>query len=580
MSNLLGFRLTNHPKVIETGLGFIIMGQYYTKADLDPVSLEGQNIDGGDNILNLHNVVYLDDTAREGLRDRMFKITKDEYFPDRYYFVVNGHYSDYNPTFPYLCVSEEKDDKITILATLSGQNKEWYQIVDQDNDFIYITWRMLDGHTCGMSRIDKEFFTETEIFSIPTTTRSVPDFMFKDEVYIFISVRNVNATIYLFRYNKSAKTFMSKMKAANQDITFYSCNPTQHASGSWYERRNYVTPITHEKLFPQNCIIRHDDCYASGNVRAIVIPQRYNQNFFLSNAGRNTSSSWVNSTGFETEETTADSVKHWGHNGFRYSINTAQSNRNHGSFILNPDVAFENNNWYYALGNNYKNANFTRLTHDTNYNTYRYWIIDNKYLCLMMYEESNGHTGHITYQGILVCTIESVTNITPVALTRVTTAKEIITMCYTTDKKVLLIGYKNEFELYKWDGTKYIPTNIDITDVVSAGFDMLDRLWYQKTDGSVHTVNLTDPQTISLKFEKGYYTYIDENIDTYVTFSALDHLGDPAHGIYELELSGNIIFTDTGEKTYRVQYSGEDIQVNVSIVGPKTITCKTTFISP
>lgn len=580
MSNLLGFRLTNHPKVIETGLGFIIMGQYYTKPDLDPVSLEGQNIDGGDNILNLHNVVYLDDAAREGLRDRMFKITKDEYFPDRYYFVVNGHYSDYNPTFPYLCISEEKDDKITILATLSGQNKEWYQIVDQDNDFIYITWRMLDGHTCGMSRIDKEFFTETEIFSIPTTTRSVPDFMFKDEVYIFISVRNINATMYLFRYNKSAKTFMSKTKAANQDVTFYTVASPNIDKGSGYcYRRNYVVPITHEKLFPQNCIIRHDDCYVSGNIRSIFVPQRYNANFFLSNIQQHHSGWPSNSTGLENEEYTSDVAGTRWH-GNIFVVNTGNTNRNHGSFILNTDVAFENNNWYYALGNNYKNANFTRLTHDVNYNTYRYWIIDNKYLCLMMYEESNSHTGHITYQGILVCTIQSATDITPVALTRVTTAKEIITMCYTTDKKVLLIGYKNEFELYKWNGTKYIPTNIDIIDVVSAGFDMLDRLWYQKTDGSVHTVNLTDPQTISLKFEKGYYTYIDENIDTYVTFSALDHLGDPAYGIYELELSGNIIFTDTGEKTYRVQYSGEDIQINVSIVGPKTITCKTTFISP
>lgn len=574
MSNLLGFRLTNHPKVIETGLGFIIMGQYYTKADLDPVSLEGQNIDGGDNILNLHNVVYLDDTAREGLRDRMFKITKDEYFPDRYYFVVNGHYSDYNPGNPYLCVSEEKDDKITILATISSLNKEWYQIVDQDNDFIYVTWRMLNGHTCGMSRIDKEFYTETEIFSIGTTTRSVPDFMFKDEVYIFISVRNVNASIYLFRYNKSAKTYMSKIKAANQDVTFYSVNPPNY--GESY--RGYVTLITHEKLFPQNCIIRHDDCFISGNVRSIFIPQRYNSNLFLANGGWKTGSS-----GLASEEYTADSFGER-YNGYGNTttkhVNTAQSNRNHGSFILNTDIAFENNNWYYALGNNYRNANFTRLTHDANYNTYRYWIIDNKYLCLMMYEESNGHTGHITYQGILVCTIESATNITPIALTRVTTAKEIITMCYTTDKKVLLVGYKNEFELYKWDGTKYIPTNIDNVDVVSAGFDSLDRLWYQKTDGSVHTMNLTDPQTVTLKFEKGYYTYIDEDINTYVTFTASNYLGEPAHGVYELELSGNIVFTDTGEKTYRVQYSGEPIQVNVTIVGPKTITCKTTFISP
>jgi hypothetical protein len=54
--NTLDFSLKNHPRIIETGIGFIVMGQYYTKGDLKPVSIEGANLTGGDNILNLNNV--------------------------------------------------------------------------------------------------------------------------------------------------------------------------------------------------------------------------------------------------------------------------------------------------------------------------------------------------------------------------------------------------------------------------------------------------------------------------------------------------------------------------------------------
>lgn len=569
--NILNFNLGEHPKVIETGLGFIIMGQYYTKSNLDPVTLEGYSIQGGDNILNLHNTVFLADNAREGLRDRMFKITKDTFIEDRYYFMVNGHYSDVNSTTPYLCISEEKDEQITILASVSAENREWYQIVDQDGDYIYVTWKDLSGHICGMSRIDKETFEETEIFNQTSTTRAVPDFMFKDDVYIYISVRLVNATIALFRYNKSEQTYLTKTKNAAQDVAFYSVSPAVQGGTAY---RNYITPITNEKLFPQNCIIRHDDCYIDGLTRSIVIPQRYNDKMFLSNGMRDT-----NSTGLESEEYTNNTFNWVWSSGNTWTVNTTASNRNHGSFILNTATAFENNNFYYALGSNYRKPEFTRLTHEANYNTYRYWIIDNTHLCLMMYEESNTKAGHITYQGLLVCTIQNTTNLTITKLDRITTAKEIVTMCYTTDKKTLIIGFKNEFLLYKWNGTQYVTTGITVTDVVSAGFDELDRLWYQKSDGSVHVVNMTDPHTVTTTFEKAYYMYSGTNIPTYITFSAKDFLGNTANGVYELELIGDAVFEETNTKIYKFEFTENECQINIIIKGSKAITCKTTFVS-
>jgi len=120
--------------------------------------------------------------------------------------------------------------------------------------------------------------------------------------------------------------------------------------------------------------------------------------------------------------------------------------------------------------------------------------------------------------------------------------------------------------------------NKTISGVVNAGFDALDRLWYQKVDNTIHVQNLDDPCIVNMKFERNYYTYEGTPINTFITFEAANFLAQPAYGKYILTLSGNAKFTDSGTYTHEFIYSGGPVQINMIVYGPERITCNTKFI--
>ena len=121
---------------------------------------------------------------------------------------------------------------------------------------------------------------------------------------------------------------------------------------------------------------------------------------------------------------------------------------------------------------------------------------------------------------------------------------------------------------------KYVDAGIDIVDCTSVGFDELYRIWYQRTDTSVHVVNLSDAQSVQMKFEKNYYEYSGTTINTYIEFSALNYLNEDMEGTFHLLMTGSAVFAENNTSELTFYYNGtgkQQIAINITGANPITI---------
>ena len=153
-------------------------------------------------------------------------------------------------------------------------------------------------------------------------------------------------------------------------------------------------------------------------------------------------------------------------------------------------------------------------------------------------------------------------------------------MVYNSDKTILLVGYKNNFEIWKLNTSThlYANTGLAYSNIRCVGFDKLDRIWYQTLTNGVHYLSLNDPVKVTLKFEKQFYTYINEDIESYITFAAIDAFNNKALGNYVLILHGNVYFKDTNNQRLNINYNGDNtIHYPIVITGNETISCEAKF---
>ena len=212
------------------------------------------------------------------------------------------------------------------------------------------------------------------------------------------------------------------------------------------------------------------------------------------------------------------------------------------------------------------------------YFAYRFWIIDN-YLYYAIYDETNSDNDMKNIQGIHVFKINPGFELEYVDKIQITTKKNIISMLYNSTKEILLIGYYNSFEIYLYDEESHLykPANKEITNIASVGFDSMDRLWYQDLNGGVFVENLDDPQYVTVKFERLYYTYEGNDIDTYIIFEAKSFTDKVPNGLYTLRLTGNAYFKDNGIKSLTISYTGGTEKLDIVVTGPKRIVCDVEF---
>ena len=530
MSNALNITPKTHGKCIETENAMILMGNYYQKEDISCISKKGcifDNLSIGNNILHISRFMNITSSARAGYRDKMFDVIKDPYIANRYYYVLNNHYSNSNNAYSYIIIAEEDGEDINIIAKASVQNIDWERILDIDQNYIYATGTLLSSLGVYVYKIDKQTGTCNVIYqAYQAGSRMKCNLIYKDETYFYFTLRyNYGFITYLIRYNKNNGEVIN--------LTYTA--PDLKVGSDSYKYNNNSLWMTYN-------LVSTEDFYQENNKYYWCIPQR-------------------SGTKFDDE-----------------------GNANNNLMIACFDISQpfnetnKSNVFTFRTTNGIQNNDNLKWANNNGYSCYRFWIIDD-YMYYAIYDETNNCPDMCYIQGIHVFKINSGFELEYIDKIQITTQKQIISMVYSSDKKNLLVGYYNSFEIYLYDEESHLykPANKEITNIASVGFDSMDRLWYEDLNGGVFVENLDDPQYVTVKFEKLYYTYEGNDIDTYLTFEAKSFTDKIPNGLYTLRLTGNAHFKDNGIKALTVDYSGGTVKLDIIVTGPKRIVCDVEF---
>lgn len=525
MPNALDITPKTHAKLIETENYFVIMGNLYQKEDLSCISRNGSifnNIAAGYNILNLNNYMMVSGNINPTYRHNDFGIVSDPYKSNRYYYIIDNRYTNsvadltVANTRNWIVITEEAGDgDLNVIKTVSLTNYIFDNIIDIDETSIYVT-----AHYSADS--DK-------------------------------------SGIQIFKLNKDTGT---------NSLTIISYTNTNKINANLIYRDETYFYV----LFPYNS----NTDYTDGN-RGKIRLLRYNK----SNQEIKTNTYDFPGSGF-TVHNNID-IQDFYKSGNKYYGIYLYKNDDNTDHILtacfDASVNFTDTTNVFKL-NLSSTLSTENITWDDNFNVAKRMWIKNNYIYLAIYDESNTITTMITKQGIHVIKINSGFNLQYVGKVEFSNTKNAISLSYDTNKEILIIGYHQSFSIYTYNNTThmYESVNKEITSVRCAGFDTMDRLWYETLTWGVHCENLDDPQEVTIKFEKPLYTYENHNINTYLTLSAKSYTDKPPVGRYVLTLSGNAYFDSTNDKTLNVNYTGNDtIHYPITITGPKRITCTVVF---
>lgn len=532
MAKALDITPLQHPIVVETENTITLMSNTYQKEDLSCISKSGcifSGISVGNNHMNLSRYMNIGTSYRLGERDKRLGIVADPYIPNRFYYMINNHYSNVNNTYSYLIFAEEdENNNITILGNTNVNNIEWREIFDIDENYIYISGIHLANDGIYIYRINKttRVITST-IFQVKNTNRAKCNLIYKDETYLYFitgGVNNQNAygRFYFTRYNKNNAEVLNTLYAP----------PTLTAGTQSYGWSNNDIWMACNNIDIENF-------YKEGDKYYWCYPQKSGA-----------------------------------------KLNTGEGNANNNLMIMCYDSSKSFNESgviTFRTTNGLQDIKQLKWVSDE-YIAYRFWVIDN-YLYYALYDEKNSDTNMKNYQGIHIFKINPGFELEYITKIQITTSKNIISMLCNSSRSILLIGYYNSFEVYMFNKNTHLyeKVNKELTNILCVGFDSMDRLWYQNTNLGVFVENLDDPQEVKIEFEKIYYTYEGQDIETYITFEASSFTDKIPTGRYILTLSRNAYFKDTLTKTKVVNYIGGIVKIDIIVNGPKRLTCSAKY---
>lgn len=594
MSNALDITPKNNARIIETGNNIILMSNAYKKSNLIAINKECENINNiqlGNNLLNIANYMYITDSAKYFARHKFCKPYKDNYIPNRYYYIVNNVFANSNSTKNYIVISEEENDSINTLKTIESpfpslsnwnneqsqgiQYSEWMNFIDDSEQYIFAYYvcyginSSQDLQNMIIVRIHKETFSMSNVLTIKCTGRPVLNTFYKStDNFCCVITNGVNNAFYvgtsrgdsielfcrhtIIRINKS--TFAAETQVITPMNLKFETGTYSTTSASWHEAAIYTR---YNSLFI-------DDFYKNGN-----------NYYYFSLQKSGLKNPWSNSV---------------------YHDGICNGPANLCLRRLTPTNAFSNFHAYNTFTSGAWDSSSmekwltpygTKISWtDSRYTIERYWIIGN-YMYFAVYNE-NAESGMLSYQGIHVMQIKTDGSafssfgiyLSYLSRIAVSNSKSIISMVYNSDKSILLIGFKNEFEIWKLNTSSHLyeKTSMAYTNIKCVGFDSLDRIWYITGNNGVHYLSLTDPIKAIIKFEKQFYVYTNDNIESYITFKATDAFNNNANGNYILTLSGPAYFKSNNKKQLTIEYTGNDSShYPIVINGPETISCAAKF---
>lgn len=209
-------------------------------------------------------------------------------------------------------------------------------------------------------------------------------------------------------------------------------------------------------------------------------------------------------------------------------------------------------------------------------------INNKKYLNLFVYNQAYENVSNASVQGIYTFLIKSTYELEFKGFAPCDTASQFGGFIASENKRHLILAKQNAFQIMKFDINieKYVDAGFDITNCTSVGFDELYRIWYEKSDTSIHLINLYDAQSIQIKFEKNYYEYSGATISTYIEFSALNYLNEDMEGTFNLLMTGSAIFADNNTNELTFYYNGTGkMQIPINITGANPITIYPKYIA-
>lgn len=531
MSNALDCSIENISKVIETEHHMLLMSNQYSKDTLAPKSIIGMvpQVPLGYNLLNIKTHMTIGTTYRADWRHHDFGIVKDPYIENRYYILLNNRHSNEsnnNNVHSYICFINDDGEDTSVVRNVTVNIITWEKIVDIDDTFLYVVARNNNNSYVYLYRINK--YTG-DVYAILNRggARNYSNLIHKDETYLYFITRLTLSTWEFTRFNKS------NAEVRNKTISVENQTYIDDNSGAT------VTVAVNNLFIHSNCVTNENFYYENGKYYWLM-PQK---------------------------------------NGAAYS-SKGHANDNLVAYCYNSNLSFDNANVITIKRINIQNNNELTWQDGTGCSLYRYWVIG-EYLYYAIYNENETqYSIAIPVQGIHKFKIHPGFELEWISVQRINTDKQIISMVFNSDRSRILIGYYQTFDILKYneETTDYELTNKEIVQVMSAGFDTLDRIWYITTDYSVHVQNVDDPQEVEMHFEYLHYTYEGSNIYSYISFEAKSFSNGIPMGKYILKLSGNAVFKDNQSKTLEFQYSGGVRTFDFIVTGPKRITCSAEFI--
>ena len=495
-------------KVIETGKGFLLNTQYYTKDVLAPVPFEYFNKGGTQYNLSLCKTMYLQAYSWNDSYN-YFGITKDNAIENRYYMrMASGYVS--GTRNEHICIFDEKDNTIQYATHINSADIQFLDVIDQDDTWVYYTYK--SNLTWYIARFNKQNYSHASLYSQAcSTSYPNPIVLHKSNEYIHV-VCYVN--------NYYSFVLINKVTGAGSVV-----------GTLWRGSNTDTTVLRSSVVFDKNSVIQKNDLVYG--VFGVDIGNRSQP------IGLYTINTFDNSVSYEPYTTT----------------------------------------W---------NGTCTELKVDTtiysNFNKYKIWMLEingTKYLNIGVFNQNFENVKHVEEQGIYTFKINQTTKTaTFVGYNQIDELQQIHGMLLTNSKRHMLIGKRNAFQVVKFDTIteKYELTNDVITDCYCVGLDEMERIWYEKTNGAVNMINLQDAQSVQISFEKPYYEYTGNSINTYIMFSALNYLNNDFLGRFKLTLSGPAVFSETGAPELEVSYNGGKLQIGIIITGASPITIYPEYI--
>lgn len=500
-------------KVVETKNGFLLNTNYYEQENLYPVPFENLGAYSSPYSLNIERILY----ARQyGWRRAENIIPQIEDLNNDIVFlrIFSGFISGDNKSF--LWEVEEKDDlTINMRAIHDAGDIEFLQYCTQDNNYIY--YLMRSNQTIYLYRYNKNNTTQSNMWSVGSDGYGYPNAVFlnEDANYIWIAY-NLNQNYYFLRHRKS--------DGNNVVCNIYRGGPSQATAALYGSMQSDYT------------IDLGNGVYGIYQINLGNLEQPLDL-YTVDTYGN-----------FTTTYSSACAVEHC----------TITWNEDRTEIEYHPSDA-------------------QSIAHF--YRTFKMEDNGITYLCLAVYEKNYANALYCKVQGVYVFEKTSNTEFTFISYNKIYENQQIGGLLLDQTKTYGIVPLNSSARLIKFDSTtkEWIPIGNEFTGIYSIGFDKFRRIWLQNLDASVEIFSFEDPRSVNIEFEKAFYMFEGQEIQTYIDFSASNYSGQDTNGRFSLVIEGSAKFAENNDVTLTFEYISGIKRIPIVINGIKPVVIYPTY---